>query len=390
MYTYRRRLSCSCGRTWVTTWWFWLPPGSLGDKWKLNLAEDLRKARASNMSCNLHVLLVLPPYSGDPGVFKNFQYSWVLELASLQGFVSQEVWFSGLVPCLTPSGFSKKPRPCKVGLLTLSSAETGRTPMRSIDFSNTTVTSTLPGHVLVVDAPEGDSTQVQSEVRKFLEENPEYNAVLTDESQQRHSWGYTKAAPRWAFDLWFRERDVEKLSAFVLELWNSLTEGDQVLIGLATMDRMKGGELLLDCRGVKAMLNTKIHYNVDFALPASSTKVLLLTRTSPEIWATILTEHDRDVSKHGLPKVLRIIDCRGDEFAVPDARDEDLWTIASSVAGKRPVPTASWPSSRLLAVSSLKLPKMNVEEVMSWAGPSFASILGPSATVAGRPSGQFR
>ena len=53
----------------------------------------------------------------------------------LKDFVRQVQWFGGFIPCVAPSGFSKRPRPQKVGLVTLATAETGKIPTAEVFLS---------------------------------------------------------------------------------------------------------------------------------------------------------------------------------------------------------------------------------------------------------------
>ena len=152
-------------------------------------------------------------------------------------------------------------------MVSFSAEKVGSVPLREISFCNVTTPSQLPGHLVVIDMPDNESAQVQSKIKSFIETSLDFNATLMDEVQRR-SWAYTKAAPRWALDVWFRDKDAFKLAAFVAELWNAI-ESDSALIGVAKMERMRGGEFLLDCRGVAALQNPDIQANIDFALPVS-------------------------------------------------------------------------------------------------------------------------
>jgi len=228
-------------------------------------------------------------------------------------------------------------------MVSFSAEKVGSVPLREISFCNVTTPSQLPGHLVVIDMPDNESAQVQSKIKSFIETSLDFNATLMDEVQRR-SRAYAKAAPRWALDVWFRDKDAFKLAAFVAELWNAI-ESDSALIGVAKMERMRGGEFLLDCRGVAALQNPDIQANIDFALPVSSSKVVILTRTDVNEWNSILSKHNATAFAHGLPRVYRLVDGQGVGVAAPDARDDDMWTVASSVGSKRSLPGLAWPAT---------------------------------------------
>ena len=202
--------------------------------------------------------------------------------------------------------------PQKVGLLTFSSEDVGKIPSSECLLGNVAISSQLPGHILVLDIPDSDSASTHDEIKEYIREVVDTNCEVLEDSVWR-SWAYTTMNPRWVCEVWYKSDDENSFAKYALGLWNHLTAADRVLMGILTMERIRCGEVLLDCRGVAALQNTKIHYACDFCLPVGPTKVVLLTRTTQEEWVQILTQHN--ATQYSAPRVYSIVDSHGNEWA---------------------------------------------------------------------------
>ena len=330
------------------------------------------------MDATVHILLMYPPYSGDPEIFTRFQYSWVLDHPLLKQFVRQIQWVVGFVPCLAPSGLSKKPRAQKVGLVTLAAADQGKVPLRETCLTSVGGSSQLPGHLLVFDAPDDKSGQMNADIKAYLGSHPEIKATLFEDTIRR-SWGYTKLRPRWVTEVWCKEEDPVKFSECAFALARAVGVGSGIFMGILSMERMRGGELLLDCRGVDAAHNEDLYNECDFMLPVSSSKIVLLTRSTADVWTGVLTAHNKAAWANNLPRVYSLTSASGEVWAAPETAEDDAWTTVSSVIS-RTSDDKGWPNTRVLAVSSSRLPNLPEDQVKSWLTPVFEATLGPAAS----------
>ena len=80
---------------------------------------------------------------------------------------------------------------------------------------------------------------MHSHIQEFLESNTTYKASLLEE-QQRRSWGYIKAKPRWITDVWCQETEAARFADFAVKLVLHVRVGSGILMGILSMEHMKG------------------------------------------------------------------------------------------------------------------------------------------------------
>jgi hypothetical protein len=148
------------------------------------------------------------------------------------------------------------------------------------------------------------------------------------------------------------------------------------MMGVLSMERMRGGEMLLDCRGVDALHNPDMYNECDFALAVGSNKVVIQTRSDANTWIELMTAHNKAAYSHQLSRVYSLTQADGEIWAVPSSPDEETFTV-SSIASRFPA-QKEWPNTRILAIASLRLPDLSEEAVKSWLEPVFTQVFGPS------------